>query len=119
MKLNLETYQSEAARTFLTTGDKNLDILHCLVGMQTELGELTDPFKKGIYYGKEVDMVNVAEELADMMWYAVNLARLTNIDLQNALQNNIDKLKKRFPEKFTKEDAINRDLEAERKELEK
>lgn len=115
----IEQYQKEAARTFLTKGSRDLDVLHCLVGMQTELGELADPYKKQIYYGKELDKTNVAEELADFWWYAVNLARIENIDLVKALQNNIAKLKVRFPEKFTEQNAIERNLEAERVELEK
>lgn len=115
----IEQYQQEASRTFLSKGSRDLDVLHCLVGMQTELGELADPFKKQIFYGKELDKTNVAEELADQIWYAVNLARIEGIDLVKALQNNIAKLKVRFPEKFTEQNAIERNLEAERKELEK
>ena len=115
----IEQYQKEASRTFLTKGSRDLDVLHCLVGMQTELGELADPFKKEIFYGKELDKTNVAEEIADKMWYLVNLARIENIDLVKALQNNIAKLKVRFPDKFTEQNAIERNLEAERVELEK
>lgn len=115
----IEQYQKEASRTFLSKGSRNLDVLHCLVGMQTELGELADPFKKEIFYGKELDKTNVAEELADMFWYAVNLARIEQIDLVKALQNNIAKLKVRFPDKFTEQNAIERNLEAEREQLEK
>lgn len=92
----IEQYQQEASRTFLSKGSRDLDVLHCLVGMQTELGELADPFKKQIFYGKELDKTNVAEELADQIWYAVNLARIEGIDLVKALQNNIAKLKVNF-----------------------
>jgi hypothetical protein len=42
-----------------------------------------------------------------------------NLDFFQCLTNNIDKLKIRYPEKFTEEAAQNRDLEAERAELEK
>lgn len=116
---SISQYQKDAARTFLSTNDNDKDILHCIVGMQTEIGELADPFKKKIYYGKELDKVNVSEELADTMWYIVNLARIMDIDIIQSLKNNIQKLRVRFPEKFTNENAISRDLEAERKELEK
>ena len=115
----IEQYQKEASRTFLSKGSRELDVLHCLVGMQTELGELADPFKKQIFYGKELDKTNVAEEIADGLWYLVNLARIENIDLVKALQNNIAKLKVRFPDKFTEQNAIERNLEAEREQLEK
>ena len=87
--------------------------------MQTELGELADAYKKHIFYGKELDITNVSEEIFDMFWYAVNLARIEKIDLVKGMQNNIAKLKVRFPDKFTEQNAIERNLEAEREQLEK
>ena len=115
----IEQYQKDASRTFLSKEDKTIDIFHCIIGMQTELGELADAYKKHIFYGKELDITNVSEEIFDMFWYAVNLARIEKIDLVKGMQNNIAKLKVRFPEKFTEQNAIERNLEAERVELEK
>lgn len=43
----------------------------------------------------------------------------TKEELYKALENNINKLKVRYPEKFTEDLALNRNLEQERKELEK
>jgi NTP pyrophosphatase (non-canonical NTP hydrolase) len=48
-----------------------------------------------------------------------NIAEWYELDFFQLLTNNIDKLKVRYPEKFTEEAAQNRDLEAERAELEK
>lgn len=48
-----------------------------------------------------------------------NIAEWYELDFFQLLTNNIDKLKIRYPEKFTEEAALNRDLEAERAELEK
>ena len=48
-----------------------------------------------------------------------NIAEWYELDFFQILTNNIDKLKVRYPEKFTNEAAQNRDLEAERAELEK
>ena len=115
----IEQYQKDASRTFLSKEDKTIDIFHCIVGMQTELGELADAYKKHIFYGKELDITNVSEEIFDFLWYAVNLARIEKIDLVKGMQNNIAKLKVRFPDKFTEQNAIDRNLEAERVELEK
>ena len=115
----IEQYQKDASRTFLSKEDKTIDIFHCIIGMQTELGELADAYKKHIYYGKDLDITNVSEEIFDLLWYAVNLARIEKIDLVKGMQNNIAKLKVRFPEKFTEQNAIERNLEAERIELEK
>lgn len=48
-----------------------------------------------------------------------NIADWFDLDFFQLLTNNIDKLKVRYPEKFTEESALNRSLEAERAELEK
>lgn len=42
---------------------------HSLMGIVTEAGELMDQLKKHIVYGKELDLVNLAEECGDVFWY--------------------------------------------------
>ena len=49
----------------------------------------------------------------------MKIAEFYNLDFEKLLDNNINKLLVRFPDKFTEEAANNRNLEAERVELEK
>ena len=49
----------------------------------------------------------------------MGICEVLEIDFWQALTNNISKLQVRYPEKFTEEAALNRDLDAERVELEK
>lgn len=178
--MKLIEYQAEAARTCPDLKDAELNNAHMMAGLSTEYSELLDAFKKNLAYKKEIDTVNLSEEWADFMWYAVNFARMNNIslildediiqknidnskgstlhpvqlalgfmeliwdfiayqdetvfrsmisgwyavagmfeiDTDKALQNNIAKLRVRFPEKFTEENALNRNLDEERKKLE-
>lgn len=116
--MNLRDYQREA---FRTRPDLLYDLhnnLHMILGIITESGELADVYKKLIAYDKQVDLVNVREELGDIMWYLVNFCTLNGIDLEDVLETNINKLKARYPDKFTAEAALNRNLEVERKVLE-
>jgi len=120
--MNYKDYQNATQRTFAYR-DRSLDIettdkLHCAIGIVTEAGELLDAFKKNIYYCKPFDKVNLKEEIGDLMWYISNFCRLNGFDLEDIMKININKLKVRFPEKFSNELAENRDLEAERRELE-
>jgi NTP pyrophosphatase (non-canonical NTP hydrolase) len=160
--MNILEYQQLAKRTNADLGNTESNLLHMDMGIMTELGEMIDPIKKNLAYGKDIDFVNVAEEMADCCWYVVNKALIenekleepsvressfeftmkslfrwngfsnqsllndlytfcnyTNIDFYKSIENNINKLKVRYPEKFTQENATNRDLEAERKELER
>jgi NTP pyrophosphatase (non-canonical NTP hydrolase) len=120
--MEYKDYQNESKRTCPELSDnlrKGLaDELHMVIGISTEAGELLDAYKKHFAYGKELDTINVGEEIADIMWYISNLCRLLNINLEEMQQRNIDKLKARFPEKFTKENALNRNLDVERQILE-
>lgn len=116
--MNLTLYALEAKRTMSKCETPLLDDLHMVLGMQTEAAEIADVYKKHIAYGKELDLVNVKEEIGDLMWYIANLCTLKGWDLGEILQTNIDKLEIRYPEKFTNENALNRDLKEERKVLE-
>lgn len=120
--MDYKNYQKESERTCPTLKDELReglsDELHMVIGISTEAGELLDAYKKHFAYGKDLDVVNVGEEIADIMWYISNLCRLKNIDLEEMMQRNIDKLKARYPEKFSQENALNRNLNKERDILE-
>lgn len=116
--MNYKEYQDLSSKTFAESGDETLNLLHCAIGASTEAGELLDAFKKHIYYKKELDVVNVGEEIADIQWYLFNLCRLLNLDMEQLLEANIAKLKARYGEKFSEEKATNRDLDTERNILE-
>ena len=98
--------------------EDNIRLLHAAMGLETEVGEFMDPLKKFFYYGKELDKVNLAEEVGDMMWYIAIACDTLNVDLGKIMETNIKKLQARYPSKFTEEDAVERDLKTERKILE-
>lgn len=190
-------YVDLAKRTRKDMGSLQMDTIHMVLGVSGEvMGEFIDQLKKHYIYGKELDVINLGEELSDTMWYVANmydildlkllndivipesikigghgslllpsikmakqindtfyylcsdimddqdsfkeqdkekylekiisiiititsLAAIWGIDLSKSLQNNIEKLKVRYPEKYTDEGAIVRNLEEERKKLEK
>lgn len=120
--MDYKKHMEESKRTFPELDDelrKGLaNEMHMVMGIATESGELLDAYKKHFAYGKELDVVNVGEEIADIMWYVHNLCRILELDMSDMLQKNIDKLKARYPEKFDKDKALNRDLIKEREILE-
>lgn len=93
-------------------------VMHGMIGMATEVGELQDMVKKHLIYGKPFDAVNVLEECGDVLWYIALTLDAVGLTMEEAMDKNIVKLQKRFPDKFTMEAANNRDLDAERKALE-
>lgn len=85
------------------------------------IGLLSDLIKKNMVYDRPI---NEAEELlylkAILLAVEFELSALVKTfdDLCISLDRNIEKLKVRFPDKFTKDLANNRDLVSERKKLE-
>jgi NTP pyrophosphatase (non-canonical NTP hydrolase) len=96
----------------------NTRILHAAIGCVTESGELLDALKKQMYYGRELDLTNVKEEAGDLLWYLAILFDELETDFETECNRVINKLKARFPDKFTEGNAFNRDLDTERKVLE-
>jgi NTP pyrophosphatase (non-canonical NTP hydrolase) len=115
--MDFNEYLIQSERTLVQKG-KDLNLLHGAIGISTEAGEILDAFKRHIYYGKELDVVNIKEEIGDIMWYVAILCRELNLNIEDILQTNIDKLKARYPDKFSETHALNRNLENERKILE-
>jgi NTP pyrophosphatase (non-canonical NTP hydrolase) len=116
--MTLQEYSEKASRTLVLRDDELLNDIHMILGMQTEVAEIADVYKKEIAYGKTPDLVNVKEEIGDLMWYVVNFCRINKFDLYTILETNINKLSVRYPEEFSTKNALNRDLNVERKILE-
>lgn len=93
-------------------------LIHGLLGVQSESGELADALKKTLYYGQPLDIVNVVEEIGDICWYLAILADACGTTLEHTQRRNIAKLRQRYPDKFTEDSAAERDLQAEREALE-
>jgi len=124
IKLVLETESIDISAIQERLGDPQVvRLVHAAMGMVTEAGELLDMLKKHLFYGRELDLVNVEEELGDSLWYlglAVDDMREMGYDtsIEQIQEKNIAKLRKRYGEKFSKDAALTRDLDAERKILE-
>jgi len=97
--------------------DINPRVFHALVGNITEAGELAAALGLALR-GEKLDLVNIGEEIGDQAWYNTILFDETGMKEEYILAKVIAKLKARYPEKFTEESAINRDLVAERAILE-
>lgn len=95
-------------------GAINPEIFHAWLGVTTECGESGDQIKKALIYGKPIDKVNLDEEFGDKLWYIGLYCHARGITFEQLFEQNIAKLRKRFPEKFTEHNALNRDLVAER-----
>ena len=104
---------------FAATGDVTPRIEHGVMGTVTEAAELMSTVKKSKIYGKELDRVNLVEEVGDVMWYLAILADELGVSFEDIWEKNIQKLRQRYPEGYTKDQALNRDLSKEHTVFEK
>ena len=95
----------------------NSRLFHGILGIATESTELCENLLNQIE-NNIVDNTNIIEELGDVNWYQAILIDETKADFVNILETNINKLKARYPDKFTEVNANNRDLNKEREILE-
>jgi NTP pyrophosphatase (non-canonical NTP hydrolase) len=116
--MTLNEYQDLALRTAPQGTTPYHDLLHGGMGVATEAGELLDVLKKHHAYGRDLDPANLREEIGDILWYTALLARSLGTNLDSIAAVNVAKLRKRYPERYTHHNALNRDLTAERAVLE-
>jgi len=79
---------------------------------------ILDSVKKSLFYKKELNIELLKERLWKLFNLMVSVITFLWWDIEKTAIINIEKLKARYPEKFTSENAINRDLKTERYILE-
>ncbi len=90
-------------------------IQHATMGMVTEAGEIMDDLKRAKYYNVPLDRGHVVEEAGDVMWYLAVLADELGVSFEEVWEKNIAKLQKRYPDKYSNDLAVNRNVDEERK----
>lgn len=75
-------------------------MIHMIMGMSGEIGELLDAIKKHVIYGKELDIAHVIEELGDLEFYTEGLRRQLGLDREVILAYNVKKLARRYGHDF-------------------
>lgn len=78
------------------------------------VGELHDLFKGHVFYGRRLDYDKAEELLAKVTWAAFGSCYRVGSSPEDVMRKNQEKLRARYPEKFTEENANVRDLEKER-----
>jgi len=97
------------AMTTLNPALSHQDVLiNGVMGLCGEAGEAIDLVKKHLAQGHPLDREKLAGELGDVAWYLAETAQAIGYSLEEILQMNIDKLKKRYPDGFRTENSIRR-----------
>ena len=107
--MTINEYQKLAMTTLNPKLDKKDVLINGVMGLCGESGEVIDIVKKHLAQGHELDREKIIKELGDVAWYMAEIATVLDVELEDVLIQNIEKLKKRYPEGFSIEKSINRD----------
>jgi NTP pyrophosphatase (non-canonical NTP hydrolase) len=106
----------EQTRAKLNEHAQRIDLVHAIDGICGEAGELINPKKRAMFYGKplgEKEIANLKEEAGDLMWYIAGpLCRALGCTLEEICAANVAKLQLRYPDKYSDEAAIARNDKA-------
>jgi NTP pyrophosphatase (non-canonical NTP hydrolase) len=80
--------------------DSGAMLLHGVLGLTGEVGELAGAVERYGWYKQDFDRTNVIEELGDALWYIGEICDALGIRMSQVMDLNIKKLCKRYPEKF-------------------
>ncbi len=104
---NIDKHLDETVlRTMNFLPNKKDNIGHAVMGLSGETGEVTDMIKKHLFYGKELDVNKLKNEIGDVLYYIQFLTYIIDSSVEECLQINTDKLQKRYPNGFSLEDSI-------------
>ena len=70
------------------------------IGIASEGGEFAEIVKKCVFQGKPMDdetIFHCKRELGDILWYWINSCRALGLDPNDVVQENVNKLQKRYP----------------------
>lgn len=100
-----------------TVTDLDFRLFHGLLGTLTESSELAEHLLKLVEDGS-VDKAGIMEEYGDSDWYKAIAFDTLDASESVSRTNVINKLRIRYPDKYSDEAAANRNLIAEREKLE-
>ena len=106
--MTINEYQKLAMTTLNPALSKKDVLINGVMGLCGESGEAIDIVKKWLAQGHELDKEKLAKELGDICWYVAETATALDLSLEDIMEANIEKLKKRYPEGFNADRSIHR-----------
>lgn len=102
--MNLKEYQKLCKTTAKKFKRKEDAIFNWGLGITGEAGDLAGCIKKTYFHDND-QRAGIKENLGDTLWYAAMICNFFNWDLEKVLEENIKKLKARYPKGFKEKDA--------------
>ena len=98
--MELDEYQEACKRTMKKFATPETAIATWGLGIAGEAGDVASCIKKTFVHRNEKVLDGIKENIGDMMWYAAMICNFFGWKLSDCLQENVDKLKVRYPDGF-------------------
>lgn len=102
--MDLKEYQDLCKTTAKKFDNPEIEIATWGLGITGEAGDIASCIKKTFAHKNDV-REGIKENIGDILWYTSMICNFFEWDLNEILNQNIEKLKKRYPEGFTLKDA--------------
>lgn len=106
--MDINEYQDLAWRTANKDLPYNAQLINAAFGLCGESGEFADILKKTHFQGHTPDIDHLIGELGDICWYIALAAKVLDVNLEDVMKRNIDKLRARYPDGFDLEKSKSR-----------
>ncbi|MDY5047810.1 MAG: nucleoside triphosphate pyrophosphohydrolase family protein [Treponema porcinum] len=93
-------YQKSAMRTC-----RSPNLNHAVFGLCSEAGEVSGIMQK-VFQGHKFDKNHIVKELGDCLWMIAEACSALDVTFEEVMDQNIEKLKKRYPDGFEEEKSI-------------
>ncbi|MFH1308273.1 MAG: nucleoside triphosphate pyrophosphohydrolase family protein [archaeon] len=102
---SLKEYQEFCKETAKKFENKDLEISTWGLGIAGEAGDVASCIKKTFAHENKAAEEGIKENLGDTLWYSAMICNFFGWDFANILEENMQKLKKRYPQGFSLENA--------------
>jgi len=106
--MTLNEYQSLARRTQNPALSPREQLEHALWGLSSEVGEVCSLHQK-THQGHPMDANALRKEIGDCLWMLAELCDVYGFTLEGVAEENIAKLRKRYPDGFDAEHSVHRE----------
>jgi NTP pyrophosphatase (non-canonical NTP hydrolase) len=104
MAINLKEYQELCKVTAKKFDSPEKEIFNWGLGITGEAGDVASCIKKTYSHDND-QKAGIRENIGDTLWYAAMICNFFKWDMDEILKENVEKLKKRYPQGFNTKDA--------------
>jgi len=103
--MELKEYQELCKLTARKGESVNDDLCNWGLGVSGEAGDIASCIKKLVFHKNDAIKEGIKENIGDMLWYTAMICNSLGWDFSEILEENIKKLKERYPQGFSEVDA--------------